>query len=67
MQDRNISEINVKQNQNDIFQQLLQDNNNIEIEKIEENLKIEPVLKLPNIKLGTYEIFSELTEKQCRD
>ncbi len=36
MQDRNISEINVKQNQNDIFQQLLQDNNNIEIEKIEE-------------------------------
>jgi hypothetical protein len=36
MQDRNISEINVKENQNDIFQQLLQDNNNIEIEKIEE-------------------------------
>ena len=36
MQDPNISEINVKENQNDIFQQLLQDNNNIEIEKIEE-------------------------------
>ena len=40
----------------------MQDNNNIEIERIEDKQKIEPV-----IKLASYELFSELTEKQQRD
>ena len=51
------TEIYVKKNQNQIFQKLLQDYKKIEIEKIEKKLEIQQV-----IKLGSYKIFSELTE-----
>lgn len=51
----------MKIDSNDIFDEFL-DNNNNQKEIIEEKKKVEAV-----IKLGSYEVFSELTEKQQRD